>query len=106
MIKKITYKQRISYATPIICLIIYLTIGYIFDIWSPTWVVFFAIPIVPLMLDSDDLRIFYPIMIFAAYLAIGFSIGAWHPAWILFLTIPVFYILVPKKCFKKRYRIE
>jgi len=104
--KKINWKQRISLATPFICLIIYLTVGYIYDIWSPTWVVFFAIPIVPALLDIDDLRMFYPIFILAAYLVLGITLNYWHPAWILFITIPVFYILVPKRTFKKSYRIE
>ena len=103
---KINWKQRISLATPFICLIIYLTIGYVYNVWSPTWVVFFAIPIVPAILDIDDLRIFYPISILAAYIAVGLSLGWWHPAWIMFLTIPVFYILVPKRAFKKTTRIE
>ena len=102
----INWKQRVSLATPIICLIIFLTVGYVWDKWSPTWVVFFAIPIVPAILDIDDMRIFYPISVLAAYLVIGFLWGYWHPAWIMFLSIPAFYILVPKKTFKKTTRIE
>ncbi len=101
MRNNINWKQRISFATPFICLIIFLSIGYYRNIWSPTWVVFFAIPIVPAILDIDDMRIFYPITVLAAYLAIGFTTGFWHPTWIMFITIPVFYILVPKRAFKK-----
>ena len=104
---KMNWKQRVSLATPFICLIIFLSIGYIYKIWSPTWVVFFAIPVVPMLLDVDDMRIFYPITILGAYIAIGLTWGYWHPAWILFITIPVFYILVPKIPFKKNtYRVE
>lgn len=104
---KMNWKQRISLATPFICLIIYLSIGYIKGIWSPTWVVFIAIPVVPVLLDVDDMRIFYPLTILGAYIAIGFTLGYWHPAWIMFLTIPVFYILVPKLPFKRNvYRVD
>ncbi len=95
-------KNRIIAATPMICVIIYLCCGFIWDNWHPSWVVFFLIPIMPFLLHAKGLKSIYPIICLGVYLFLGFMYQWWSPAWIIFLTIPVFYILFPNKKNVKR----
>ena len=99
-------RKRITLATPLICLIIYLAIGFTLNIWHPTWAIFFLIIIVPELMDENFAWNIYPLLCLVAYLAVGFSIDLWHPTWLIFLTIPVYYILfapIIKKKTKKKF---
>ena len=93
MMKWNSLKGRIIEATPLICLIIYLFIGFVWHIWHPTWVIFFLIPIMPTILSENLAKTLYPLICVVLYLVLGFTWHLWHPAWLLFLTIPVYYIL-------------
>lgn len=86
-------RARICAATPLICLIIYLSIGFTMDIWHPTWAVFFLILIVPNLLSDNSLELIYPMLCAITYVVLGMIFGLWHPLWIIFLTIPVYYII-------------
>lgn len=99
---KIGIRKRICLATPMICVIIYLILGFVCDLWHPGWVVFFLIPIVPVVLGTKTLQIGYPLFCLVAYLIMGFIWDLWHPGWIIFLTIPVFATLFPGKKLKIR----
>ena len=48
-----TLKNRIIAVTPLVSLIIFLTVGYVFNIWHPTWVAFLLIPITAILIGSD-----------------------------------------------------
>ncbi|MCR5232012.1 MAG: hypothetical protein K6B64_05125, partial [Acholeplasmatales bacterium] len=103
------YRRRIIAATPIISLIIFLCMGYIFNMWAYGCLAFLLIPLMPIMLGEVSLDILYPIIVLVVYISLGFAFGIWHPAWIMFLTIPVYYILFPAKyrrLFKTRYNYE
>lgn len=89
-----TLRNRIIAATPIICLIIFLSIGYGLGVWNPTWVVFFLIPLMPVILSDTWVRNLYSFIAIAVYIALAAITGMWHPLWIILLTIPVYYILV------------
>ena len=41
-----SFKKRIIAATPMICLIIFLLLGFLKDAWHPGWIVFLTIPVV------------------------------------------------------------
>ena len=100
-------KNRIISVTPLVCLIVYLAIGFIWNIWHPTWAIFFLIIIVPIILNSSFGKIIYPIICTIAFILIGAIWGYWHPAWLIFLTIPVYYTLFePFLGNKKKKRIE
>ena len=88
--------ERIIGATPLICALIYLFIGFEYNLWHPGWVVFLAIPIVPSILRFKSLKGMFPIVILIAYLLLGLFLNKWHPGWIIFLLIPIFYILFPE----------
>lgn len=96
-------KNKIIEVTPFVCLFVYLLIGFIWQIWSPTWLIFFLIILVPMVLKSHIVQLIYPIICVAAYIAVGCIWQIWHPTWLIFLTIPIFNILFEPK---KRCKID
>ncbi len=89
-------RGKIIAATPMTTLIIYLLLGYCADAWHPGWIVFFAIPIVPIILGRLTFGVLYAILTIIAYLVMGLVWDLWNPGWIIFLTIPVVVIFLPK----------
>lgn len=89
-------RAKIIAATPMITVIIYLLLGFCADAWHPGWIVFLAIPIVPMILGKVTIAGLYPLLVVIAYLLMGFIWDLWHPGWIIFLTIPVVEIFLPK----------
>ncbi|MCL2772472.1 MAG: helix-turn-helix domain-containing protein [Oscillospiraceae bacterium] len=87
---------------PVIAVAAYLIIGFFFNRWHPTWLLFLTIPIYYMLVVMHGAKSFrakanvfpYPIICVLFYLAAGFDYGWWHPMWILFLTIPVYYTIV------------
>lgn len=89
------------YAFPyyILVLLMYLSIGFAFDKWHPTWLLFLTIPMYYTVIATIKSRNWYvfPYYLFAvlAYLIIGFTFkDAWHPTWLIILTIPVYYLFI------------
>ena len=91
--------RRLSDIMPIIALASFLCIGFGFDIWHPTWLVFFAVPLINLIIDKKiDVRKLVAILVTAAYVTIGLITEEWHPTWIIFFLIPIINtIFFPKK---------
>ena len=89
-------RAKVVAATPLITVIIYLLLGFCADAWHPGWVVFLAIPIVPIILGTVTYGALYPVLVVIAYLVMGLVWEIWHPGWIIFLTIPVVEIFLPK----------
>ena len=87
---------------PVLVVFAYLGIGFLFDVWHPTWLLFLTIPIYYEMVAMSRAKSFkakanifpYHILCVILYLAVGFDYDWWHPAWMLFLTIPVYYMIV------------
>ncbi|HRF70104.1 MAG: hypothetical protein K2P14_09025 [Anaeroplasmataceae bacterium] len=96
------FKSKIIAATPMLTIIVYLLLGFCADAWHPGWIVFFAIPIVPMILSINTLWGLYPLLTVIAYMIMGFVGELWHPGWIIFLTIPVVEIFIPKSKPKKK----
>ncbi len=104
-----SFKARIVESTPMICLIIYLTIGFTLNIWHPTWIIFSLIFIMPVLVYSRFRSIIYILLLIAIYIPCGIIFGIWHPLWIIFLTIPVYLTLVApyiQKCIIKNNKEE
>lgn len=101
-----TWRTKIITATPIITLIVYLLLGFCADAWHPGWVVFFAIPIVPMLLGKKTVAAVYPVLCCIAYLVLGLVWKLWHPGWIVFLTIPVVEIFFDGNTKHKKVHIE
>ena len=83
---------------PILCVIIYILIGFIFSLWHPGWVIFLLIPCWYTLVDSFRKKnageFAYPVFITFIYILISDIFSIWHPLWILYLTIPVYYAIV------------
>ena len=103
---KINWRARVIAVTPLVCLITYLAIGFWLNIWHPTWVLFFAIMIIPMILIENLFYGLYPIFCLSVYLSLGISMNMWHPTWLIFLTIPVFYTLFGPLFKKRRKKTE
>jgi transcriptional regulator with XRE-family HTH domain len=104
--KKWGHKHHHASQFPIalITIFIYISIGVLYNIWHPTWLVFLLIPfssgIASAIRHKDWKLLPYPTLVTAIYLSLGFLYHAWHPAWVLFLTIPLYYSLT--SYFRKR----
>ena len=106
-----SFKSKIITITPMLCLIIYLFIGFVFDIWHPTWVIFFAILIVPALFSNTASKVVcatWPLICIVAYILLGVFANLWHPGWLVFLTIPIVETLFQGVTFgkKKTKRVE
>ncbi|VEU82612.1 hypothetical protein [Acholeplasma hippikon] len=93
------FQKRLIAATPIISLIIFLTLGFVFDKWGVGALAFLLVPAMPVLLGMKSVKITYGLFVAVIYLILGFGFELWHPGWIIFLTIPVYEILVPSKKF-------
>ena len=87
-----------SSLVPILCVVIYLLLGFILNWWHPGWVVFFLIPIYYSVLKAIyniNLRDFaFPVLIVFIYILLGSLLDWWHPGWLLFLAIPIYEIVI------------
>ena len=92
-----SFQRKAIAITPFICVFVYLLIGFVWNIWHPTWLIFFLIPVMPYLVGRRTIRITFPLVIVVVYLVLGFTINWWHPGWLLFLLIPVFEILFSGK---------
>lgn len=102
--KPYNFRKRLMAATPIMCLIIFLLLGTIWDLWHPGWMVFFLIPVMPFLIGYKKIHLTYPLFCAIAYLIMGLGFGLWHPGWIIFLTIPVFEIFASGVKVKKNHK--
>jgi len=93
---------------PLIIVAAYLLLGFLFGLWHPGWMLFFAIPIyyqLTAMAAAQTLRKrlnLFPMALLCVvlYLLLGFFLDLWHPGWVVFLLIPVYHVLV-STVFKK-----
>ncbi len=94
-----------SFPFPVLVVAIFLFIGFVFNTWHPTWLIFLSIPIYYYIVTWAEngkngqkrsaLALFpYPLLVVIAFLGIGFFTGIWNPTWLLFLTIPLYFIIV------------
>lgn len=101
-----SFKSKISAITPLLCVAVYLFLGFEFGLWVQGLVVFFLIPIMPILLGYKKLRLSVGFIITIIYLILGFGFKYWHPGWIIFFLVPIINILITpssKKWFKTKY---
>lgn len=86
--------EKITGLVVFFCVITYLIVGFIFDTWHPTWLVFMLIPISGVLFTTDTninekipgLTVF---MCVITYVLLGYFFNLWHPAWLIFFLIPL-----------------
>ncbi len=79
-----------------LCVLIYLCLGFIWNLWHPGWLVFLIVPLFTAVMKKNYKALF-PFIIIAIYLCLGFIWNLWHPGWLVFLTIPLFYAVIGAK---------
>lgn len=82
----------------LLIVIVYVSIGCIWNAWHPGWLLFFLVPIWESLLVAIRKRnaycFAYPVLAALIYLCLGFFFRLWHPGWIVFLTIPLCYSVI------------
>ena len=81
------------------CILLYLCLGCIWNLWHPGWIIFLLVPMVVGVLQHGLRGFPYPIFVLAIYLLMGFVWNLWHPGWLIFLTIPIYYTILSSKSF-------
>ena len=75
--------------------ILYFVLGFFFNLWHPTWIIFLFIPInssiIEAIANKDIEEFAYPVLLAAIYLFCGTVYHLWHPMWVIFITIPIYY---------------
>ncbi len=84
-------QRRDKFPYPVLVSLLYLVLGFAFDLWHPGWIIFLTIPLFYL---SDSQRsplklLGNPVMITIIYLLLGCCCGLWHPGWLVFFAIPI-----------------
>ena len=82
------HDQKLNGLYPLIITGLYLILGFVFHLWHPGWLIFFAIPLFYMRSEGKALPICNPVMITLIYLILGFFFHLWHPGWLIFLAIP------------------
>ena len=82
-------KEKADAAWPVTVTVLYLILGFVFDLWHPGWLLFLTVPLQYLRFDSFVDRLLHPISVTLIYLVLGFFFDLWHPGWLIFLLIPV-----------------
>ncbi|MDY0277196.1 MAG: DUF1700 domain-containing protein [Acholeplasma sp.] len=91
------YQKKLVSVSPFIATIIFFVVGYITDVWHPTWLVFLIIPLSGVLFNGKSFgdkavaaSVFLSV---GGYILIGHYIHIWHPTWLVFFLIPVLGIL-------------
>ena len=84
----------------LLCVGIFMILGFVFGWWHPGWIIFLAIPLTSMIADliknkgkSDVLVGLVAVLAAVVFLILGFSMGIWHVAWLVFLLIPITAII-------------
>lgn len=97
--KKSKIAKKISAITPLLSALVFLILGFCFDLWHPGWVVFLLIPLVEIIISIPEkgkgkwTSIAFIVSVIG-YLLIGFLTTAWHPGWLIFFLIPITAVIV------------
>ena len=85
--------KRLDRVYPMIITVLYLVLGFVFDLWHPGWLIFLTIPLHYMHFQSRWDQLTHPVMVTLIYLVLGCFFDLWHPGWLIFLLIPIFHAL-------------
>lgn len=99
----------VKFPYPVVVTLVYLLIGFLFNLWHPGWLLFMTIPVYYTAISPkggfDLNRVPYPLLVSILYLVAGFAVNFWHPGWLVFLTIPLYYTLAGRVIREKLNRV-
>lgn len=87
--------EKMIALSPFITTIIFLILGFGFNLWHPGWLVFLLIPVTAIIMSMGKTKedhmstALSPFVAVTIFLILGFQYDLWHPAWIIFVIIPV-----------------
>lgn len=97
-VSAITYHRGNRFPYPILCVLIYLLIGFFANIWTWSLLIFLTVPVYYWLVNGSWKNFWsqfpYAALCVIIYLVLGFALNWWHPGWLIFLTIPIFNSIV------------
>ena len=90
-------RNKIIALMPFISVIIFMILGFGWDLWHPGWMVFLLIPITAIIMTTDvknAIIALSPFITTLTYLLLGFKYDLWHPGWLIFFFIPMISIIL------------
>ncbi|MDE6664357.1 MAG: helix-turn-helix transcriptional regulator [Lachnospiraceae bacterium] len=93
-----TRRRKTDFPLGLIAIVIYIAIGFMYELWHPGWLIFFLVPIISSAIYAIKEKradyFAYPVLVIWIFLCSGLVKNIWHPTWVLFLTIPVYYEMI------------
>src|SRR6056297_680778 len=94
--------EKFIAVSPFIALLIFFIFGFGYDVWHPTWLVFFLIPMSAILLSVKEgfwttLTAISPFIATSFFILYGYYTGVYHPVWMVFLIIPAFGFMTIKE---------
>jgi len=95
--------DKVIAVSPFVALVIFMVLGFGYDLWAYSWMAFLLIPITAIIAEMDVkenehvLTALSPFIAVIGYFILGFVYGYWHPGWLIFLIIPVIAIFNSRK---------
>jgi asparagine N-glycosylation enzyme membrane subunit Stt3 len=80
--------------------VIFFILGFMFEIWSVSWLVFLAIPLAAIIIEMSKKKNPYGIvgivalLAVAAFMLMGIYLGIWYIAWTVFLLAPITALVI------------
>jgi len=87
--------EKVIALSPFVATIIFLILGFGFDLWHPGWMIFLIIPVIAIIMSMGKTKedhlttALSPFGATVIFLLLGFMFDLWHPGWMIFLIIPV-----------------
>lgn len=96
-------RTKLIAVSPFISLIAFFVLGFGFNEWVYSWMVFLFIPVIAIIVEmtrDKDPHVTTALSPFAAsiaYYILGMQYGLWHPGWIVFIIIPILGVFNSRK---------
>ncbi len=92
--------EKIIAASPLIAVLTFFLLGFVFDAWHPGWLVFFIIPVSAIIFTpyrKDKMTALSPFLAVTLFILIGtFIPNGFRYAWTIFFIIPLIAIFTKK----------
>ncbi len=92
--------RRLKEATPMICVFLYLLIGFTTGRWAVSVVIFLLIPLSTILVAErpfKHIREYFTLIAVIIFLVLALGFDMAHPGWLVFLLIPIANTLWPSE---------
>ena len=101
-------KARLREAMPMISVLLFLSVGFIYSEWLYGLLFFLLIPLTEFLFSDNfllSIRNLFPVLVVIVFLVLALHYDYAHPGWLVFLLIPIFETLFPSDKKKKKQDI-